>query len=64
MKKTIILIWTLAGLLLSFALGTIAGTNTGRKAGLSQAIQNIEYCEKNGASGYYNTDIQIRCLYD
>lgn len=65
MKKTTILIWIIAGLLLfSFSMGYLTGENTGRKAGLLQAFNDITYCESQDASGYYTTDQEVRCLYD
>ena len=64
MKKVTILIWIIAGLLFSFSMGYITGENAGHKAGISQAFNDITYCESQGASGYYTTDKRVRCLYD
>lgn len=64
MKKATILIWVIAGLLFSFSMGHIAGGNTGRRAGILQATEELSYCYENGASGYYTTDKGVRCLYD
>ena len=64
MKKATVLIWIIAGLLVSFLLGLTTGENAGHKAGISQATNELSYCYENGASGYYTTDKGVRCLYD
>ena len=41
MRKANIIIWLIAGLLFSFSMGYITGENTGHKAGILQAFNDI-----------------------
>jgi hypothetical protein len=64
MRKATILIWVIAGLLVSFLMGLTTGENAGRRAIILQVANDVSYCYENGASGYYTTDKGVRCLYD
>lgn len=63
-KKATLIVWVIAGLLVSFLMGLTTGENAGRRAGILQATDDISYCYENGASGYYTTDKGVRCIYD
>lgn len=64
MKQATFIVWLIAGLLSCLALGIDTGHKAGYRAGLLRAMDDLPYCYENGATGYYNTDKEIRCIYD